>query len=102
MKAKTLISTIAISLFAAGASAGDIYNGWSEGNSDLYSGSIDTTESVVASQPGIGSDFDRYHGFADGNSDLFGDREVSSDSVVRNSEPADVYRGFAGNPDLSH
>ncbi len=97
MKAKTLISAIAISLFSATAAAGDIYNGWSEGSSDLYSGGINSSDTVAASQPGIGSDFDRYHGFADGNSDLFSDHSVMS---LSSSESADVYKGFSGNPDL--
>ncbi len=91
-----VITTIAATLFAASVSAADIYSGWGQGNSDLYSSSA-SDSSVTAVQPGIGSDFDRYHGFADGNPDLFGDKV---ESPASHSAPADVYKGFAGNPDL--
>ncbi len=95
---KTIIATAAATLFAVSVSAGSIYNGFEQSNSDLQGGYSSGGEAVTAVQPGIGSDFDRYHGWADGNHDLFGDTPVST--PVSRSAPADVYRDFSGNPDL--
>lgn len=94
---KTIITAAAASLFAASVSAGSIYNGFEQGNPDLASGYSSSDRAITASQPGVGSSIDRYHGWGDGNPDLFEDKQATS---VSRSAPADVYRGFAGNPDL--
>lgn len=95
---KTIVTTFAATLFAASVSAADIYHGFADGNPDLQGGYTHSQDSVTAVRSGIGSDFDRYQGWADGNPDLFSDRQLSTS--VQRSGPADVYRGFAGNPDL--
>ena len=98
MKTQIIISAIAASLFAASVGATDIYHGWGQGNSDLYSSSVTAGDRLASVQPGIGSNFDRYHGFADGNQDLF---SGYSQGGVSNAGSADVYKGFSGNPDLN-
>ncbi len=94
---KTIIATAAATLFAASVSAGSIYNGFEQGNSDLQGGYASSGGAITASQPGVGSGFDRYQGWADGNHDLF---EDTHSTPLNRSAPADVYRGFTGNPDL--
>ncbi len=96
---KTIITTIAATLFAASVSAADIYHGFEQGNPDLQSGFASSNDDISAMQPGVGDGFDRYHGWADGNDDLFGD--VSGSTQVSRSAPANVYHGYEiGNPDL--
>ena len=95
---KTILATVAATLFAANVSAGDIYHGFAQGNPDLHFDYSGNSSEITAVQPGVGSDFDRYRGWADGNPDLFSDARHST--VVSHSSPADVYRGFSGNPDL--
>ncbi len=94
---KTIIATVAATLFATSVSAGSIYGGFGKGNPDLEGGYASSGEVVTASQPGIGAEFDRYQGLADSNHDLFDDTHAAQ---VSRSAPANVYRGFAGNPDL--
>lgn len=55
---------------------------------------------MTAVQPGVGSQTNRYHGFADGNPDLFA---VQLDGVADRDSGSipNIYRGAAGNPDLS-
>ncbi len=96
---KTIITTIAATLFATSLSADDIYHGFEVGNSDLYRGYTRTTSEITAVQPGVGDGFDRYHGWADGNHDLF--KDVSVPAVSSRSAPVNVYHGFEiGNTDL--
>ena len=95
---KTIIATVAATLFATSVSASGIYSGFGHGNPDLITGYASTSSGMTAAQPGIGSDVDRYHGWADGNADLFSDKRTAA--PVSRSGPADVYRGFEGNPDL--
>ncbi len=95
---KTIIALATTALFATSVNAAEIYNGFAQGNADLQSHYPAQAETRSASQPGIGSGFDRYHGFADGSSDLFSDSAVGS--VSGNATDMDVYHGFAGNPDL--
>ena len=97
---KTIITTIAATLFAASASvsASGIYNDFGQGNPDLNASHYDGSSQIAASQPGVGSSFDRYRGWADGNPDLFDDRQGST--TVGHSSTVDVYRGFSGNQDL--
>jgi len=96
---KTIITTIAATLFAASVSAADIYHGFEIGNSDLQGGYTRSNDDISAMQQGVGDGFDRYHGWADGNNDLFGDVPVSA--PVSRSAPANVYHGYeTGNPDL--
>ena len=95
---KIIIATVAATVFAASASASDIYSGFERGNPDLSAGYASVSSGKTAVQPGVGSDFGRYHGWADGNADLFRDRRTST--PVSDSGSADVYHGFEGNPDL--
>lgn len=101
---KTITTTLTATLFtlaAAGASAADVYQGLSAGHPDLSSqpAGIEDGFGVSATQPGVGSRFDRYHGIAEGNNDLFNVRlDVPS---KRNSERPSIYGAAQGNPDLS-
>ena len=95
---KTIITTVAATLFAVNVSAGDIYHGFAQGNPDLHVNYDGQSSEMTAVQPSIGARFDRYRGWADGNPDLFGDFEQLP--AMGHSTPTDVYRGFAGNPDL--
>jgi hypothetical protein len=95
---KIIIATAAATMFAASVSASNIYSGFGQGNPDLNTGYASVSNEMTATQPSVGSDFGRYHGWADGNADLFSDKQISS--PIRESGPADVYRGFDGNPDL--
>ena len=93
---KRLITAIFATLFAAAVGAvddSDIYGGFADGNSDLFTGT--GTASVSASRPGVG---DHYQGWSKGNGDLFSGTEGSTSS---SSESLDIYHGFAdGNSDL--
>lgn len=93
---KRLIAAVFATLFAAAVGAVDdfdIYHGFADGNSDLYSG--DWAGSVSAIRPAVG---DHYQGLGKGNPDLF---SGTSDGNIRHSEFPDIYHGFAdGNPDL--
>ena len=95
---KTIIAAVAATVFAVNVSASGIYSGFGQGNVDLNDGYTASADAMAAVQPGVGSEVDRYHGWADGNADLFSDRRTSS--TPSHSAPADVYRGFDGNPDL--
>jgi hypothetical protein len=93
---KTIIPAIAATLFAAGASAADVYHGLEKGNGDLATQRV-SAEDFVGIQPSVGDSFDRYHGLADGNHDLFSaDRSGPTDS----GEAPDIYMNLNGNPDL--
>ena len=90
---KTIITTIAATLFAANVSAAEIYQGLADGNSDLSAQRV----SAAAVQPSVGDSVDRYHGWADGNPDLFkSDQSSPTDSGDR----PDIYMNLRGNPDL--
>ncbi len=93
---KKLATAVAATLFAAGASAADVYQGLDEGNLDL-SMQRANGQHTAGVQPSIGDSVSRYHGWAEGNPDLFkADRGGPSGAV---SDP-DIYSGLAGNPDL--
>ena len=93
---KATIATLAAILAAGTAGAQNLYNGFEEGNHDLYSGQSGEHR-VSAMPPGIGSGFDRYRGWARDNPDLFGRTPVSGSGA---GGTVNVYGGFAGNPDL--
>ena len=93
---KTIITTIAATLFAANVSAAGIYQGLADGNSDLATQPV-SAEDFVGVQPSVGDSVDRYHGWADGTPDLF-KSDVSGLTDSGNSP--DIYRNLGGNPDL--
>ena len=94
---KTIATAIAAALFATGATASNIYNGFGNNNPDLSVGYASVQMDVTGVQPGIGDSFDRYHGWADSNPDLF-----SSTGAPRSTHQSpDRYGSFDdGNPDL--
>ena len=93
---KTIITTIAATLFAANVSAAEIYQGLADGNSDLSTQRV-SAEDFAAVQPSVGDSVDRYHGWADGNPDLFkSDQSSPTDSGDR----PEIYMNLRGNPDL--
>ena len=94
---KKIATAIATALFATGATAADIYNGFGDNNPDLSVGYASAPMAVTGVQPGIGDSFDRYHGWADNNPDLFKSTGVSRST----HESPDRYSSFDdGNPDL--
>ena len=93
---KTIITTAAAALFAANVGAVEIYQGFADGNSDLTTQRVATSD-FAGAQPSIGDGVSRYQGWAEGNPDLFkADRSGSSGST---SDP-DIYMDLGGNPDL--
>jgi hypothetical protein len=88
---------LAVTLFAANIAADTVYQGFADGNPDLFA---HTRESVpaVGIQPGVGDSFDLYHGLADGNSELF--RPVQDNK--NNGPRPDIYRNFGPTGDLSY
>ena len=94
---KKIATTLATALFATGAAAADIYNGFGGKNPDLSVGYASVETTVTGMQPGIGDSFDRYHGWADNNPDLFNSTGMSRST----HESPDRYGSFGdGNPDL--
>ena len=94
---KTIATAFAAALFATGASASTIYGGFGDSNADLSVGYASSEANMAATQPGIGSSFDRYHGWADNNPDLF--RATGGTGSTHQSP--DRYASFDdGNPDL--
>ena len=94
---KTIITTIAASLFAANVSAAEIYQGLADGNSDLSAQRV-SAEDFVGVQPSVGDSVDRYHGWADGNPDLF--KSDQSSPTESSGDRPDIYMNLRGNPDL--
>jgi hypothetical protein len=93
---KTTITAVAATLFAASASAADVYHGLDAGNSDLNSAQPFAAE-VVGVQPGVGDSIDIYGSLDDGNADLFkGDGTQARPSTGR----PDIYMNVRGNTDL--
>ena len=93
---KTIITAIAATLFTAGVSAADVYQGIDKGNPDLSSQRV-SAEDFAGVQPSVGDSIDRYHGLADGNSDLF---KADRSGPTNSGEAPDIYMGLGGNPDL--
>lgn len=91
-------SAIALSmtLFAANIAADTIYNGFADGNPDLFQSNRGSV-AAVGVQPGVGDSFDLYHGLADGNSELFS--AVENDKV--NGPRPNIYQGFGPTGDLT-
>jgi hypothetical protein len=88
---------LAVTLFAANIGADTVYNGFADGNPDLFQhdrGSV----AAVGIPPGVGDSFDLYHGLADGNSELFS--PVRDDKV--NGPRPDIYQGFGPAGDLTY
>ena len=94
---KTIITTIAATLFAANVSAAEIYQGLADGNSDLSTQRV-SAEDFVGVQPSVGDSVDRYHGWADGNPDLF--KSDQSSPTESSGDRPDIYMNLRGNPDL--
>ena len=94
---KTIATAIAAALFATGATASNIYNGFGDSNPDLSVGYASVQMDMTGVQPGVGDSFDRYHGWADNNPDLF--RAMGGSGSTH--ESPDRYGSFDdGNPDL--
>ncbi len=95
---KTFAAIIALASFASMAGATDIYQEFSQGNSDLRA---QPNHYVGATQRSVGASVDRYQGWADGNDDLFGTSDAGiSDPQMSDHQLPDVYRDFGDNPDL--
>jgi hypothetical protein len=95
---KSLTTAIVTALFATGAAATDLYQGFAAGNPDLRAVPFKASD-IAGVQPGVGDSVDRYQGFADGNPDLF--RVNATDRGYVEHEAPDIYRGLSGgNPDL--
>lgn len=92
---KRLTTAIATFMFAAGAGAADLYQGFGAGNPDLGSVAFNADE-VTGIQPGVGDSIDRYQGVANGNPDLF----KKFDATVTDHEAPNIYHGVSDNPDL--
>lgn len=95
---KILLAAFAITAFAAGATADDVYHGLAEGNPDLNRARV-TDNPVVAIQPGVGESVNRYHGLDEGNSDLF--TTPKDEGAWSSSERPDIYSGFR-DPNLTY
>ncbi len=89
--------TVAASLFAAAATAHDVYRGLANGNPELFD-EHRLSADQVAVQPGVGDSFDVYRGLARGNPDLF--KTVTSEA--ESGPRPDIYQGFGDSPDLSY
>ena len=63
---KTIITTAAAALFAANVGAVEIYQGFADGNSDLTTQRVATSD-FAGAQPSIGDGVSRYQGWAEGN-----------------------------------
>jgi hypothetical protein len=99
---KRLTVALLSSLFVASAGATHLYKGLAEGEPDLYGYGVGDQQ-VTGIQPGVGDTSTKIYGdFGRGNDDLFTAQErggVSVDNPDR-SLPR-IYKGFAGDPDLS-
>lgn len=94
---KSFTAAIATALFATGAAATDLYQGFAAGNPDLRPEPFNASD-ITGVQPGVGDSVDRYRGFSDGNPDLF--RVKAEDRTYVEHENPDIYRRLSGNPDL--
>ncbi len=94
---KIMLTAFVIALFATAVTAGDVYHGLANGNSDLFD-QHGPADHPIPVQPSVGDGFQRYQGLADGNPDLFKSGPVDS---TRSEDPR-VYMGFSGNPDISY
>jgi hypothetical protein len=99
---KRLIVALLSTLFVASAGATHLYKGLAEGDSDLYGYGVGDQQ-VTGMQPGIGDrSVEIYGGFGTGNDDLFTPHQRGGSRVDNpDRELPRVYRGFAGDPDLS-
>lgn len=93
---KTIIITIAATLFTANVGASDVYQGLEQGNPDLASTHVSAAE-YAGVQPGIGDSVDIYGGLADGNADLF---KADRSGPTSSGNDPDIYMSVSGNPDL--
>jgi hypothetical protein len=88
---------LAMTLFAANIAADTVYNGFADGNPDLFQHNRGSAV-TIGIQPGVGDSFDLYHGLADGNSELFS--PVQDDKV--NGPRPGIYQGFGPTGDLTY
>ena len=93
---KRLLIVIASSVFAAGVSATDWYDDFTDGNSDASNQRLSAAD-FAAVQPSVGDSVSRYHGLARGNPDLFNTGRGGSGSAGKDPH---IYGGISGNPDL--
>lgn len=95
---KTVITTIAATLFTVSVNAADVYHGLDVGNSDLSTPRL-SAKDFAGVQPGIGDSVNRYHGLADGNGDLF---KADRNGSTAGSDDPDIYSNLSGNSDLAY
>jgi hypothetical protein len=91
---KRLLAVIALSVFAAGVSATDWYDDFTDGNSDVSNQRVSAAD-FAGVQPSVGDSVSRYHGLAKGNPDLF-----KASGTTQSSDDPDIYMSISGNPDL--
>ena len=93
-----LAVAMASTMFTISASADGVYQGFAEGNTDLYPHNVRNADAVVGVQPGVGDRLDIYGGFERGNGDLFSGSAGTGWSA---SKGPGIYGGFGErNPDL--
>lgn len=77
---KTIFATAAATMFAAGVSAADFYNGLGTGNRDLAP-MHHSAGAQMGAKSGVGDNFDLYHGFSTGNPDLMSTANRAADGT---------------------
>jgi hypothetical protein len=83
---KALTTLLVTGLFAATASAGDIYHGFAAGNAELYAWQSSASDEMAGVQPGVG---DSRRGYADKGALFRGGRDAD-----RATKSWDIYNGF--------
>ena len=97
---KHLIVAFASILLSASAFADHVYQGFAEGDPDLY-GYGPSDEQVIGMQPGVGDSVDIYGRFGQRNPDLFPPTQRGGSSVANPDRTLpEIYNGFGDDPDL--
>ena len=91
---KRLLAVIVSSVFAAGVSAADWYDDFTDGNSDVSNQRVSAAD-FTGVQPSVGDSVSRYHSLARANPDLF-----EASGTTKSSDDPDIYKSVSGNPDL--
>jgi hypothetical protein len=98
---KRVLATIAIALFAAGASADDVYRGLAKGSPDLQEPHR-SADQRLAVQRGVGDSIDVHGGLGPGNPDLVTGTGTGRATNRSTSKTPSIYGGFCGgNRDLN-
>ncbi len=98
---KRLIAAIATTTLIGSVSAGSIYGGFADGNTELYPyGSHD--DRMAGVQPGVGDSVASYSGTRSETSGLFSANASRGGSMEnRGSGLPDIYQGFGGSADIT-